>query len=148
MNLQTTGLAFDLIGVILLGVDLLRIQIGLRKAAEVRIERLEQLAEEYGGVDDWSAEIAKSANWAQYADMGERIYEPISGSFDAAAAKESFGEAMQAVGYTARRTNEMADIVMASYEADRNSAGSSLVFTYIGLTLIIVGFCLQIISAI
>lgn len=147
MTLQIVGLVLDLLGVGFLGIDLVRIQYGLRKAAKIRINRLEELAEEYGGVEDWSADIGRVANWAEHADIGEGLYEPIPGAFDASAASRSFEEAMQAVGAIAKRSTEIADLVLGSYVADRESAKSSLVFSYIGLMLILVGFSLQIIAA-
>lgn len=146
MNLQVVGLGLDLLGVALLGVDLIRIQNDLRSKANERIDRLNELAEEFGGVEEWADDIAKSANWAEYADIGERIFEPIPGSFDAGAAKESFGEAMQAVGIVAARADKVSGIVLAAYQSDKESAKSSLIYSYLGLALILTGFGLQIIS--
>ena len=146
ITLQIIGLGLDFLGVGLLGIDLIRIQNALRTAAKVRISRLEEIADEYGGVEEWAIDIGRNANWAEHADIGEGLYEPIPGAFDADAASSSFGQAMQAVSAMATRSTAVADLVLASYIEDRKNARSSLIFSYVGLALILLGFSLQIVA--
>lgn len=141
------GLILDLIGVLLLGVDLVRIQMSLRRSAEFRISRLNDISSEFEGVGDWAKDIAKGAYWTEFHNTEGSRYEPSPGTFDPQSAKKNFEEAMEAVSLNSRRLDAIADIVISSYLDDKKTANASLVFSYAGLTLIVIGFSLQIIFA-
>jgi hypothetical protein len=144
MSLQVIGLGFDLVGVMLLGADLIRIQFELRRSAEVRISNLQELTDKYEGLEGWAQEIGKKANWAEHADIGEGLYELIPGAFNPDAAEQSFSDAMQTVGDLASKTAGITNLVLLSVQEDKKTASSSLVFSYAGLALILTGFVLQI----
>ena len=144
ITLQSTGLFLDLVGVSLLGFDLIRIQSNLKKQAKLRTEKLEEITEEYGGVEIWANDLG--ADWSVYHDAGEGLYEAGFGEFNAEAAQKSFSEATNAITLVAKRTEAISQLVNASYDEDQKSSNASLVFSYIGLVLIVTGFALQIIG--
>jgi hypothetical protein len=54
------GLATDFVGVLLLGVDLVRLQSLLRRHAQENLDRFEEMEDAYGGITGWSDEIQKN----------------------------------------------------------------------------------------
>ena len=55
--LSIAGLAIDLAGVMMLGVDLVRVQRRLRADAENRVTRLDAILESIGGIDGWAETV-------------------------------------------------------------------------------------------
>ncbi|MDQ0313976.1 hypothetical protein [Amorphus orientalis] len=127
----------------MLGVDLVRIQKNLRRTAENRQAALSEVVDESGSIESFVREI--SADFREnYYDEGLSI--PIRGTFDYEAAEYSHNEMKGAISNVADNLVVVARLMAASIEEDRKTASMSLIISYTGLALIIVGFALQIAS--
>lgn len=142
--LTIIGLFFDFIGVLLLGFDLVRVQRKLRTDAESRLASLSEVIESTESIDTYLKNI--TADWRNYADMGEGLYEPISESFDHHAAKYSLDEIKSGVSGLADDLHTLAMMMLVSVKSDRETVKLSLGLSYIGLALIALGFILQILA--
>ena len=143
VHLSITGLALDLAGVMMLGVDLVRVQRRLRGDAEQRISRLDEILEEIGGIDSWAETVPSDFREWQW-EEGRTVMLP--GTFDPDRARESFEEALSTISAVGTHVLRLANMQLATVDADRVTANLSLRYSYIGLALIAIGFCLQIIA--
>ena len=57
--LTILGLVFDVIGVILLGIDLIRLQRATKDRAKEGRAMFDEIEEEYGGIESWADEIKR-----------------------------------------------------------------------------------------
>lgn len=138
--LGTAGLVFDVTGVLMLGVDLVRVQRKLRGDAEDRLLILSDIAESAGGIDRFLKSI--SGDWREY-EYDEGALFPRSGTFDHESAERSFSEVKDGINGLADNLHTVATMMFAAVESDRKTAGMSLWVTYGGLALIVIGFILQ-----
>ncbi len=145
-SLVILGLALDFVGVALLGFDLVRLQIGMKRSAERRLAEVRDVLDEYREIGDWVEDIAKNAYWTEFHNTEGFMYEPSPGTFDPAAAQASFKDAMDAVSVNALKIEVVGKVVMAGYQEDQRSANASLWVSFTGLALILVGFSLQILA--
>lgn len=134
------GLLLDVGGVLLLGYDLVRVQRRLRGDAEDRISHLERILDEIGGIDGWAATVPNDFREWQW-EEGRTVMVPDT--FDARQARESFQEALETIGIVGTHVLTLSKMQMAGIDADRSTAKLSLRYSYRGLGLIVVGFCLQ-----
>lgn len=139
--LSVLGLILDLSGVLLLGTDLVRVQRRLRSDAEERVFRLDEILEEIGGIDGWSKTVPSDFREWQW-EEGRTVM--LRGTFDPIRARESFQDALDTISLVGTQVVTLAKIQMASIDADRATASLSLRYSYIGLALILIGFCMQI----
>ena len=139
--LSVTGLVLDLVGVMMLGVDLVRIQKRLRGDAEDRLAALNDVAEGAGGTEAFLKSISGDFR-EYYRDEGR--YLPSAGTFDHQSAERSLDELKDGVNGLADYLGTLAQMLIASVEGDRETAKISLTVTYGGLSLIVLGFILQI----
>ncbi len=141
MNLLSiSGLALDLSGVLLLGVDLVRVQQRLRGDAEDRITKLDEILEEIGGIDGWAETVPSDFREWQF-EEGRTVMLP--GTFDPRQARESFDEALSTISAVGMHVLTLAKMQSATIDTDRSTARLSLRFSYIGLLFITLGFGLQ-----
>lgn len=141
--LSITGLVLDVIGVLMLGVDLARVQRKLRADAGERLAALNEVAESAGGIDKFLKSI--SGDWREY-ERDEGQYVPRYGTFDHQAAESSLDELKDGINGLADNLGTVATMMVATVESDRETASMSLWVTYGGLTLIVAGFALQTIT--
>lgn len=141
--LSVTGLVLDLVGVMMLGVDLVRIQKRLRGDAEGRLAALNDIAEGAGGAEAFLKSVSGDFR-EYYRDEGR--YLPSDGTFDYQSAKQSVDELKDGLTDLADHLGTLARMLIASVEGDRETAKLSLNVSYSGLGLIVVGFLLQIAS--
>lgn len=141
--LSVAGLVLDLIGVMMLGVDLMRIQKRLRSDAEGRLAALNDVAEGAGGTEAFLKSISGDFR-EYYRDEGR--YLRSNGTFDYQSAKQSLDELKDGVNGLADHLGTLARMLIASVESDRETAKISLNVSYGGLGLILLGFLLQIAS--
>ncbi|MGQ3296587.1 hypothetical protein [Reyranella sp.] len=139
--LTVTGLVFDLIGVMMLGIDLVRIQKRLRGDAEDRLGALNEVAQGAGGTEAFLKAISGDFR-EYYRDEGR--YMPSDGTFDYQSAKQSLDELKGGVSDLANHLGTLARMLMVSVEGDRETAKISLNVSYGGLGLIALGFLMQI----
>jgi hypothetical protein len=138
--LSVAGLALDLSGVLLLGFDLVRVQRRLRGDAKTRISSLDAILDEIGGIDGWAGTVPSDFRDWQW-DEGRTVM--VDGTFDTHRARESFEEALNTIGAVGTHVLTLANMQLALINADRATANLSLRYSYLGLGLIVVGFCLQ-----
>ena len=138
--LSITGLGLDLIGVLMLGVDLVRVQHKLRGDAEERLSTLNEVTEAAGGVDNFLKSI--TGDWREY-DYDEGAVFPRDGTFDYQAPKQSFSDMKDGINGLADNLHTVATMLVAGVENDRAMANMSLKVTFLGLALIVIGFLLQ-----
>lgn len=144
-RLTILGLILDLVGVLLLGVDVLRIQWRLRREARDRLASLAEVFDGYENLERWMDELARNADWREH-ERDEGRYVPVSGTFDPGAARESITEITRQISELGSDIAKLAQLQMAAANADRKTAGISLAYTFTGLAMIVVGFALQIIA--
>lgn len=143
MNFVVVGLILDLVGVALLGFDIIRIQTSLRRGATLRLSKLNEVASEYGGIEQWSKWIGEDAYWTHwYSDEGRML--PDKDSFDPDAAQKSFSEATEAISSLSQHVHKLGELLLSSTKSDKETAATSLVVTIFGLVLILCGFGFQI----
>lgn len=142
--LNIIGLSSDLVGVLLLGFDVIRIQKRLKSDAAERLSNFSQIMEENAGNKEYGAELATQGDWRHF-DYDEGRIVPISSEpFDYAAAKESYANVANFVGSIGHDVYKMTQLFVAAYEAYEQTAQISLRLSYTGLVLISLGFALQI----
>jgi hypothetical protein len=147
MTLISFGLILDLMGVVILGVDILRIQSRLRTAATERLDALNTIATEYGGIEEWMKCVGEDAYWTHfYSDEGRML--PDKDRFDPDAAQKSFVEAAEAISGLSQHIHKLGSLLLSASKADKKIAGFSLGFTILGLFLIVFGFSFQIYGSI
>ena len=139
--LSVTGLVLDLVGVMMLGVDLVRIQKRLRGDAEDRLAALNDVAEGAGGTEAFLKSVSGDFR-EYYRDEGR--YLPSESTFDHQSAERNIDELKDVVNGLADHLGTLAQMLIASVESDRETTKISLTFTYGGLSLIVLGFTLQI----
>lgn len=138
--LSISGLVLDLTGVMMLGVDLVRVQNRLRSEAEDRISRLDNILEEIGGIDAWAETVPDDFREWQW-EEGRTVM--LEGTFDPRQARESFKEALDTISAVGTHVLTLAKMQSAAIDTDRATAALSLRFSYAGLALIAIGFSLQ-----
>src|SRR5690349_4394502 len=57
------GLIFDIIGVLALGFDVIRLQRALRFSARENLRVYEELEEKFGGIPEWLTELEEASRW-------------------------------------------------------------------------------------
>ncbi len=138
--LSITGLVLDLTGVMMLGIDLVRVQRRLRGDAEDRISRLDHILEEIGGIDAWAETVPDDFREWQW-EEGRTVM--LDGTFDPRQARESFKEALDTISVVGTHVLTLAKMQVAAIDSDKDTANLSLRFSYTGLAFIAAGFCLQ-----
>ena len=138
------GLALDLAGVLCLGFDLIRLQRGLRASATASRESYDSLEAEYGGVESWLDDLADQSEWVQ--DLPSSIGETPE-SFNAHSIFDIVREVSGASGAVAERLAGVGKILLDGAKRDEELSSLSLRFSYVGLSLLVVGFAMQIVGA-
>lgn len=139
--LSVGGLILDLVGVTMLGADLVRVQWQLREEASDRISALTEVMKAAGGMDAFLNSV--SGDFREYY-RDEGAYFPSPGTFDSDAARQSLDEMKDGINGLADNLATVARMMVATVENDEKTAGMSLTFTYAGLVLIVTGFAAQV----
>lgn len=140
--LSSIGILADFFGVILLGIDLLRVQSSLQLRASNALSHLDDIASEYGGIEGWSADIEKSARWISSHEYSDRHAEDEA-SFNARHLVERSKELANCVGGLAGHLSKLMKIYGVQANEDRVAARMSRILSVVGLSLVAVGFVLQ-----
>lgn len=147
MSIAIWGLAIDVLGVLILGIDLFFLQSRLRNEAQDRLDSVQMVLDNHANTEDWLSDIAKQADWRD-GDVDEGRWMPQSGSFDHRAAQSSFEEMSETVAALAADLKVLAKLNYAAVSADRKTANRSIWLTALGLSLIVLGFVMQAVAAI
>jgi uncharacterized membrane protein YidH (DUF202 family) len=143
VHLVLVGLFLDLIGVLLLGVDVLHVQRTLKKSATEVLDKVHSVFDEADEAGRSLRDVAfdhRHYDW----DEGQVVY--FQDSFDEKAARRSQVALNQSISNLTKGLSQLADIVLTGADAQEASANLSRKRTLVGLGLIIVGFALQIIG--
>jgi hypothetical protein len=140
------GLILDVIGVLLLGFDLVRVQKSLRTQARNDLARFEAMVEDYGGTESWLEEISKNSRWIDESAYSARHAEDEV-SYNARHAIEQLAELAQSVSGLAEAITKIIQFQKDQAEANSRIANASILYSIVGLVLIFVGFLMQLISA-
>ena len=139
------GLAADFIGVTLLGIDLVRLQRILRSQANDNLNDFKYMGSEYGGIEGWAEEIQKQAKW-----VPEHLYSDHHAedevSFNARKATDAIRELGGCLNALAEHVSKLMMLQYHQAEHDVVTARTSLRFSIIGLTIIAIGFAMQIVG--
>ena len=141
LHLSAVGVILDLVGVLMLGIDLVRVQQKLRRDADDRLASLQEVTAGVGGIDRFLKSV--SGDFREY-ERDEGQYLPRNGTFDSDSAERSFEEMKDGINGLADQVGMMAAMMVAGVEGDRKTASMSLIVTYLGLLFVIIGFGLQI----
>ena len=141
--LSISGLVLDLVGVMLLGFDLLRIQRQIQTEARDRAKILSKMTDDYGGVGAWLGWIKEEAIWSEV-EYNEGRGFIIPGTFDTDKAETSFKEVITAIDAVRERVEEICKIVAEDADINELSSKKSLRYSYVGLAAIFLGFSLQV----
>jgi hypothetical protein len=142
-NLSVIGLTLDLIGVVILGVDLVRVQQSIRTAARQRLEEWQSLLEENDLLDGDLEKLKAAGNWRETDYEEGRTYF-INGTFDASAAATAFAELAGTNQHQGRLLAILAENLEAAAASDAKTSQISLRWTYFAMILIVFGFAFQI----
>ena len=146
MNTYTVaGLALDFVGVMLLGVDLIRFQVTIRKRAKKSQALFGEIDSEYGGIESWANEIMERSNWVPSSSYLDIISEDEV-SYNVRHALDGLRDISSAVNGLALHTVKITKILSNNAEQDRGLASSSFWFSILGLAFLMVGFGLQIVA--
>jgi hypothetical protein len=128
------GLTSDFVGVIALGIDVIRIQFRLRQSARDSLERYRKFEEDYGGsgssLEDYSRQLARFPDDRTIGDTLDRTRGSVA---DLAATAAGLGEYVD--GLAATLKERVSD--------EQRLANTSLRFSGGGMVLILIGFVLQ-----
>jgi hypothetical protein len=143
---SVSGLSADFVGVILLGIDLIRVQRMLRANAAAELDHFNAMAENYGGVEAWSKEIKRSARWVKQQEYEDYLIQDET-SYNAEQAKEGLSELSECVNALANHLTEIVTLSQRKLEGDSVAAQTSLRMSVIGLFFILFGFTGQLIGS-
>lgn len=142
----TVGLIADFVGVALLGFDLVRLQRHLRSEAQENLDKLDELAEEYGGIEAMSEEVRKGARWISSSSY-ERYLVQDEVSYNAERAIDKIRELADSLQGLAKHVAELMTMQLQQANHDKNTANSSVLYSLIGMTFIAAGFALQVVGS-
>jgi hypothetical protein len=133
------GLVLDLIGVLLLGFDLIRVQRMLRSQAAEDLANFERMAEDYGGTESWIQDIKKSAHWVRESSYSDHLAQDEV-SYNAERAIESIREATECMEGLAGHIASIVSLQKKQVQGNREAAQASLRYSIAGLVFIFLGF--------
>jgi hypothetical protein len=136
------GLVLDLLGVGLLGFDLIRVQRMLRQQAAADLKHFETMAEDYGGTESWIADIEKSATWTN-ASSYEDYHLQDELSFNAERSIELTNELSLCVAGVAAHLSKVVQLQHQTAHGNSEAANKSLRYSAVGLVFIFIGFAFQ-----
>lgn len=143
---SVTGLAADFVGVGLLGFDLVRLQRLVRRRAREGLAKIEAMADDYGGIESWAAEIKDSAKWIpQHAYSRYHLEDEVS--YNARQNREDIGNIASCVNGLAEHLSRIMLLYSEQAKDDFKTTRISLHFSIAGIVIIGAGFLLQIVGA-
>ena len=140
--ISTVGLCADAFGAGLLGFDLIRLQHRIRREAADRQTMLEGVAEQYGGVAAWAADIKKQARWVPSSAYEDYHAEDVISynTRNLADRAEELGDCVNGLGeHVARITEYLGEAA----KSDTTTSAISIRYSIVGLALLFFGFVLQ-----
>jgi hypothetical protein len=143
---SASGLAVDFVGVLLLGVDLIRLQTRIKQAAAASRRTLDGLTQDYGGTQSWAEEIRTSAKWVPASAYSDHHAQDEL-SYNAERALERIGEVASCTEGLAAHIATITTFLDEDAAEHERTAATSFFFSVAGLVMIIVGFGLQFVGS-
>ena len=134
--LSIIGLSMDLVGVLILGADVLTLQNEQRQAAQTNKKLLEQAFEGGGSLEYIRTRVESG-------DVSEGLFEG-NGSVDVSELERALEELKRESGLVGNGLVNTLDYLTQSVGQQFEAASRSLRLTAIGLVLIVCGFFLQV----
>lgn len=134
--LSVVGLILDLLGVLILGVDVLNLQREQRRAAQTNTLLLAEAFEGGGSLED-------IRTYVESGDFSEGLFEG-DGGVDVRALNASLKNLKSEAQLVGDGLVNTLDYLVRSVGQQSEAASRSLRLTSLGLGLIVVGFCLQV----
>jgi hypothetical protein len=131
------GLMGDLLGVLILGFDLLRLQSSLRLEARARADLIKKLYDELVPAEQWADSIQLHATSLKWSRRGGEM-DDVIGTLPVA-----LEEVADTCKFLAVRLGALGQLEARRSEQDGRSAVLSFRLSWIGLALIFLGFLLQ-----
>lgn len=141
------GLFLDLIGVMLLSIDLIRVQRRMRESADESANVFRSLFESFGGIQSWASEVEKKSRFISGVALGETFHtasDAISWNLDRSI--ESVKELANCTAGNAEWLTRLTEAAKQNADIAEKDARMSLYYSYIGMPLIIIGFLFQIVA--
>ena len=140
------GLFFDLFGVFLLGIDLIRLQVTIRRSAQQKREMFDKLESDYGGTESWMKDIENQSEWISDNPYYEfEVHDEVS--TNSRYMLDRTKDIAIAVQGLAAYLSKLTTILETDANQSERTANSSFRFSIAGIVFIIIGFGLQIIGA-
>lgn len=109
-NITAIGLVLDLLGVSLLGIDLIRVQNNNKRQSDSDQDNLNRVSDDFGGVESWLEDITKMGRW-NTGTMDEGRYVFYDG-FDGDAAERAFSDLAKASLASQQNIERIAALVL------------------------------------
>ena len=141
-----SGLGLDFLGVVLLGIDLIKVQISQRLLAQMNLSEFQKLASEYGGIADWAEDLRKGSRWVP-SDVIERhhiLSDEVT--FNIRAAIDDIKSLAGGINELGKQIANLVEIMGSNSQNEVKSAERSAILSSFGLILIAIGFSLQIVG--
>lgn len=145
MGYTVLGLILDVIGVVLLSTDLIRLQRVVRRRGKDGRGRFDELESEYGGIESWASELTEQSRWVPEQAYSERHSEDEL-SYNARRAAETISDLASAANGLAAQVAAIAGILRANADEDDRLASMSVKLSVFGVLLLVAGFLLQIVG--
>lgn len=147
VNYSVLGLVLDVIGVVLLSADLIRLQRAIRRRGKDGRTRFDELESEYGGIESWANELMKQSHWVPEHTYSERHSEDEV-SYNARRAVEMMSDLASAANGLAAQVGAVAGVLRSSADEDDRLASMSVKLSLVGVAFIVAGFLLQIVGVV
>lgn len=140
-----SGLSLDLIGVVLLGVDLIRVQSNIKIQATADIKILDDFSEKYGGLDSWISDIKKQTRYVKSYEYSDHdATDETTFNIDAVIYRQK--ELSEVQSAFNEYIIDIMNMNKIQYNNNKIHARRSLALSYWGLAFVAVGFALQLVA--
>ena len=147
VNYSVVGLVLDVVGVIFLSADLIRLQRAIRRRGNDGRARFDELESEYGGIESWANELMEQSRWVPEHTYSDRHSEDEV-SYNARLAVETVRDLASAANGLAAQLTGVAGVLRSSAEEDERLASMSLRLSVVGVAFLSIGFLLQIVGVV
>ena len=142
-NFSSLGLALDLVGVLLLGIDLVRVQIhSIEGVNELKVRILDNQESLGFAVDDLKDTSSKLGRWISEHEYSDYHAEDEV-SYNVREMRDQSKELSEHIEFITGTISDLSKALEGSAAASEQIANTSLFMAKTGLALIVAGFILQ-----
>ena len=125
VNYSVVGLVLDVVGVVLLSADLIRLQQAIRRRGKEGRARFDELESEYGGIESWANELMEQSRWVPEHTYSNRHAEDEV-SYNSRRAVEIVSDLASAANGLAAQLAAVARVLRSSADEDERLASMSV----------------------